>query len=221
MNTSIRLPVLGLFLAALYGIAPGSLKEATAAILSDELKISDVGGAVPVPIFDFFLPESAPPGFEPDLTWTPGVAGPVPIPIPPLAAIGLPGAKLVVLLEPPGEVPGPGEVPIPVLLPTGQTAILSDLVISTLGITSAPPFVSLLSDGHQDLPAIASALPGIPGVVYLVETGLLQDLTPFLVPPGLPFGVQVASDVTIPEPSSSVLAAFGLIGLVVWRRRKR
>jgi hypothetical protein len=192
-----------------------------AAIPSDELKISDIGGAAPVTIFDFFLAEAPAPAGEPDLTWAPGTAVPVPIPVPPLTAIGLAGAKLVVLLEPSGEVPEPGEVPIPVLLPTGQTAILSDLVISTLGVTSAPQFVSLLSDGHPDLPAIASVLPNIPGVTYLGETGLLQDLTQFLVPAGLPFGVQVASDVTIPEPGSLMLAAIGLIGLFAWSRRKR
>jgi len=193
-----------------------------AAIPSDELKISDIGGAAPVTIFDFFLAEGGATAGEPDLTWVPGSALPVsPPPVPPLSAIGLAGAKLVVLLEPAGEVPGPGEVPIPVLLPTGQTAILSDLVISTLGVTSAPQFVSLLSDGHPDLPAIAAVLPNIPGVVYREETGLLQDLTQFLVPAGLPFGVQVASDVTVPEPSSLMLAAIGLIGLFAWCRRKR
>lgn len=190
-----------------------------AAVLSDELKISDIGGAAPVTIFDFFLAEAPAPAGEPDLTWVPGTAVPVPIPVPPLTAIGLPGAKLVVLLEPAGEVPGPGEVPIPVLLPTGQTAILSDLVISTLGVTSAPQFVSLLSDGHPDLPTIAGILPNIPGVVYLGETGLLQNLTQSLGT--FPIGVEVASDVTIPEPSSLMLAAIGLIGLFAWSRRKR
>ena len=148
--------ILGALVASLITLAIGTKAEADQ-ILSDELLITDIGGPVPVPIFDFFIPESAPPGPELDLTWVPGVATPVAIPIPPLTAIGLPGASIVVLLEPPGELPEPGEVPISVLLPDGQQAILSDVVISTLGVpqTAAPAFVSLLSDGHPDLPAIA------------------------------------------------------------------
>ncbi len=224
MTMSIRLPAASLFLAAIYCISPFAQGRASAATLeSDELVISDIGGAAPVPIFDFFIPESSPPGVEPDLTWAPGSATPVPIPIPPLTAIGLPGVSIVALLEPPGEPLEPGEVPIPVVLPDGQTALLSDVVISTLGITSAPAFVSLLSDGHPDLPAIASLLPNLRGAVYLGETGLLQDLTQYLVPAGIPFGVQVASDVSVPEPSSICLAGCGLIGLIAsgYRRRHR
>ena len=213
--------VLGALLASLITLAIDNNKAEAAAIPSDELLISDIGGPVPVPIFDFFIPESAPPGAELDLTWVPGTAVPVPIPIPPTAAIMLPGVSIVALLEPPGEPVEPGEVPIPIVLPSGQTAILSDVIISTFGVSNAPAFVSLLSDGHPDLPGIAGLLPTIPGVTYLLETGLLQDLTPFLIPPAIPFGVQVASDVSVPEPSTLALGIAGLAGLGLLTLRKK
>lgn len=192
---------------------------------SDELLISRPGAG---PIFDNFIPEPAPPGFEPTLTFAGGPA-PVPAPIPPAAAIGVPGASIIALIEPVGEPLQPGEVPIIILGPNGQQVVLSDVIISTLASPPAvaPPFITLVSDGSPDLAQIAPLLAGNPGVVYLLETGLLQDLTPFLpgTGPAGPFGlinVFVRSDIFVPEPSTLALAAFGFIGLAAWGwRRKR
>jgi hypothetical protein len=186
---------------------------------SDRMVILAPGGA-PV-LFDNLIPEPAPPGLEPTLTFA-GPPVPVPPPIPLPVAIGLPGAGVVVLTEPVGTPPDPGEVPIVTVIPgTNQQVVVSDIVISTLGNNQGvAPFITLVSDGGPDLAQLVPLLPL--GTVFLPETGLLQDLTPFLVPPGNPFGpitALVQSD--IPEPSSVVLAALGFAGLLAWGWRRR
>jgi len=198
-------------------LAAGSNAIAQVAPQSDRMLILGPGGG-PV-LFDNLIPEPAPAGLDPTLTFAGGPA-PVPPPIPLPAAIGLPGAGVVVLTEPVGTPPDPGEIPIVIAGPNGQV-VVSDIVISTLGnVQGVQPFITLVSDGGPDLAQLVPLLPG--GTVFLPETGVLQDLTPFLVPPGNPFGpitALVQSD--IPEPSSVVLAALGFAGLLAWGWRRR
>jgi hypothetical protein len=180
-------------------------------VLSDELLITDIG----VPIFDQFIPEGT--GAETSLTWGPGA----PL-LPPLAAVQVPGALVVVLTEPAGEVPDPGEIQIPISGPLG-TFIVSDVVISTIGNQVQQPFqVSLVSDGDPDLANIVQFLQAS-GTAWtpVVETGLLQNLTQLLVPTAFPWTVGVASDVSVPEPSTLALCIVGLLGLGLAALRKK
>ena len=82
--------------------------------------------------------------------------------------------------------------------------------------------VSLVSDGDPDLLKIVQFLQAS-GVAWtpLPETGLLQDLTPFLVPTTFPWTVGVRSDINVPEPSTLALAAVAVAGLAAWGRRRR
>src|ERR1043165_6710447 len=66
--------------------------------LSDRMLITDPTG---LPIFDNVIFEGAAAPIEPPLTFA-GPPFPVPPPIPPIAAIGIPGVSIVVLAEPPG-----------------------------------------------------------------------------------------------------------------------
>jgi PEP-CTERM motif len=203
---------LGALVASLITLAIGNKAEADP-ILSDELLITDLG----VTIFDQFIPEGPPTAPEASLTWGPG---PV---LPPINAAQVPGALFVVLTEPANEVPDPGETLIPIQGPDG-TLFVSDVVISTLGNTAQQPIqVSLVSDGDPDLRAIVDILQATGAFTALPETGALQDLTQFLVPPGLPWTVGVASDVTVPEPSTLALGIAGLagLGLPLLRRKFR
>jgi len=123
-----------------------------------------------------------------------------------------------------GRYVDPGEIPVIIPGPQGDV-IVSDMVISTLGVQAgAPPFITLVSDNGPDLQQLATLLVGVPGVTFLPETGLLQDLSLLLVPAANPFGpinVFVRSDSTIPEPGTLALAALGFTGLVAWGWRRR
>jgi PEP-CTERM motif-containing protein len=212
---------LGALVASLATLAIDNKADAQTNTLSDELLITAPAGA-PV-FFANFIPEVPPAvAAETSLTFAGGPA-PAPLPIPLPVLIGLPGLSAVVLTEPAGLPPEPGEAPIVISGPNGPIFV-SDVVFSTLNNQGgAPPFITLVSDGNPDLIQIADHLPGIPGVVFVPETGALQDLTALLPPQFLPaigpLDVQVRSEVT-PEPSSLVLAAFGFAGLAAWGWRR-
>ena len=181
---------------------------------SDRMLITGTGGAV---VFDNSVPEGLPAGGETSLTFTGGPAN-VPPPVPPLSLIGTPGVSVVVLTEPASEPPDPTEPPLVIPGPTGPISV-SDVVISSLGAGTVPPFISLLSDGDPELQQLTS-LPA--GTSILAETGQLQDLAGLLVT-GTQFGpidVQVQSDV-VPEPGTLLLLGSGLAGLAAVGARRR
>ena len=180
---------------------------------SDQLLITDLG----VPIYNqqIFETAAAP---ETSLTWSPGTA-----PLAPINAAAVPGASIVLLTEPANEVPDPGETIISIVDKNGTVQIVSDAVISTIGNQVQAPFqVSLVSDGDPDLPAIVQFLQssGAPWTP-LPETGLLQDLTPFLIPSQFPWTVGVRSDVNVPEPSTFIMASLGIVTILGYRIRRR
>lgn len=190
---------------------------AKAATLSDRLLISDSTG---LPIFDNSIPE-APTAGETSLTFNGGPTPVSPPPIPISSAITIPGVSLVVLSEPAGETPDPGQPPLVLPGPNGNV-LVSDLVVSTLPVAGIPGFITLLSDGDPELQQIVPILGTIPGIHFLVETGQLQDLTTLVAGPNPgqfgPIVVKVQSDVA-PEPALALLvgAAAGLV--LVSRRR--
>ncbi len=197
-------------------------KAIASAVSSDEMVISIPGGPV---IFDNSVPEVPPAGgAEDEITFAGGPANVIPPPVPLVGVIGAPGTSELILSEPTGELPDPGEPLITFPTPNGPI-VVSDLIISTLGNQATlPPFITLVSDGNPDLQQLVPLLS--PSTPVLGETGVLQDVTP-LIPfaffPGIgPITIQVASDV-VPEPSSivlTVLAGIGLAAGVQWSKRR-
>lgn len=186
---------------------------------SDRLVI--VSGSTGVVVFDNSTPDAGPAGPETTLTFTGAPTNTLPPPIPPGAAVTIPGANVIVLTEPANEPPDPTEPPVTIPGPGGPI-VVSDILISTLGVTgTAPPFIMLASD-PADLQQITS-LP--PNAVILPETAGLVDVSGFLsgVGPGGVFGpirVAVQSDV-VPEPGTLLLLGSGLAGLAAVRVRRR
>jgi hypothetical protein len=193
----------------------------TAGAASDRLVITDPSG---VSIFDNSISEVPATGAESSLTFAGGPA-PVPPPIPISSAITIPGIGIVVLSEPPGTAPEPGETPLVLPGPNGDVFV-SDLVVSTLvgNTAGVPAFVTLLSDGDPELQTLVPILATIPGIHFLVETGQLQDLTALVTGPVPgPFGpisVFVQSDV-VPEPETLLLLGVSLASLGFTRSRRR
>ncbi|HVU90482.1 MAG TPA: PEP-CTERM sorting domain-containing protein [Pirellulales bacterium] len=206
---------LGAVVVSIYFVAFGGNAYGQDALPSDELLITDLG----VPIFDQLIAESGPGAVENSLTWSPGAVAP----LPPVAAATVPGASIVILTEPANEPLDPGEIPITIIdKATGAQLTVSDVVISTLANqVQAPLQVTLVSDGDPELQQIIAGMQanGTP-FTPLVETGQMQNLTPFLVPTQFPWTVGVRSDVNTPEPSTIVLAALGGFALFAWRRRR-
>ena len=169
------------------------------------------------PIFDALIPEPAPTAAEGEAVFSPAGPFPIPVPLPP-------GSLAVILTEPAGTPPDPGETPIVFSGPNGQVFV-SDVVISTVNNqVGFAPMIALVSDGDPILQQLVATLP--PTTPFIPETGALQDVTPMLIPGGVfpgigPVTVLVRSDVTTPEPSSIVLIALGLVGVAAYKWRKR
>lgn len=188
-----------------------SVAQGQAAQLSDRLVVSDPSGLPPI---TFTILEGT--GGEPGAVYRP-IPGldPTGMDIPFLLSVG---AHFVLLTEGPGELPGPGEIGLPVPCPVqpGQ-CILSDIVVGFLDPTGA--HVGFYSDPHPvfgspELPIIFSS------AAFLGETGALQDVTGLLGFTGTGFTVGVMSDhEVVPLPAAAWLfaSAAGLLGLV---RRK-
>jgi hypothetical protein len=129
------------------------------------------------------------------------------------------GATLAqaILVEPPGI---PGE-------PAGA---ISDRVL--LEINNTPDIISVLANFLSDPESVVTFPPA--GFPTVVETGRLQTISgnfateptpgvfmPFRLPARLVIRVQ--SDLIIPEPSTGLLAAPGLLGLstIIWIRNRK
>jgi hypothetical protein len=144
-----------------------------------------------------------------------GLAGLIP-------AGGIPGASFVIFDEPTAEPIDPTALP-PVTFPgPNGNVTVSDLLVSGFANPNTP-FIAFVSDNNPDLAHIVSLIPPTAPVPILPETGLLVDVSAATASAFPGFKVQVASDVTVPEPSSVVIllgfVSTGLIGMV-WRRRR-
>ena len=183
---------------------------------SDFLSVTPLGS----PSITFTISETAPiPPGEPGAVFNP-IPGldPFSMDIPFLLSAG---AHFVLLAEPFGTPPTPGEVGISIPCPlVGQQCILSDIVVGLLD-TAGVAHVGFYSDPN---PVFFSPDLGlILGAPQLFEDGTLQDVTgllgflPNAVSPGGP-RVQVFSDV-VPLPAAAWLfgSALGLLG---WSRRR-
>ena len=182
---------------------------------SDFLRITPPGG----PSITFTIIESAVPPGEPGAVFNP-IPGldPFSMDIPFLLGAG---AHFVLLTEPVGTIPEPGEAAVPIPCPlVGQQCILSDIVVGLLD-TSGLAHVGFYSDPHPVF--FSGDLALIFGAPQLVEDGTFQDVTgllgflPSAVSPGGP-RVEVFSDV-VPVPAAAWLfgGALGLLG--AFRRR--
>jgi len=121
-------------------------------------------------------------------------------------------SKYVILLES-NEPPDPTETVIST--PFGR---LSDVVVWNNNSTTSGIGIEFLSDGNPQIQNVLQFLmPSNPNVSSITENGNFQDVTALLGLTGSGFQVQVASDV-VPEPSTLLLCAGGLIGIAVRRR---
>jgi hypothetical protein len=195
-----------------------------APIASDELVVTPpVGGP---PAADIVIPETAGAGTQPSALFAPtttltglvapgGLAGLIP-------PAGVPGASFVIFAEPPGEPIDPTALPPVTFSGPNGPVVVSDLLVSGLANPNTP-FIALVSDNNPDLASILSKIPPTAPVPILPETGLLEDVSGLIGSTFPGFGVQVRSDVGVPEPSSIVIllgfVGIGLIGLT-WHRRR-
>ncbi|HVN39021.1 MAG TPA: PEP-CTERM sorting domain-containing protein [Myxococcota bacterium] len=112
-------------------------------------------------------------------------------------------------------MPDPGENPI--FLP-GTNQIISDIVFSYFQNPAVGQGVTFVSDGDPNFQQWVDSALQLPFHV-LPESGNLDDVTPLLGPtPGLM--IQVQSDAVIPEPSTLLLVASGLVGIAAARRQR-
>ncbi len=200
-------------------IAAGLLAQAQASWAqvgtpSDRLVITAPTGA---PLFDQTIPEET--GTEVQAIYSPAVP---PVIVPAGQAVTSPLFGTILLLEPIGTVPDPGETSLIINIPGAAPRILSDALIWTKPANTAiPPYIQLISDGDPELRDVANSFPNIPAPILLDETGKLQDLTPLVDSVLVPQGgtIQVYSDLEVPEPGSISLLALGGIALLARRRR--
>jgi hypothetical protein len=125
------------------------------------------------------------------------------------------GIFALILTEPDGTVPDPGETPI--FLPgTGQA--ISDVIFSYSDGPGIATGVTFVSDGNPQFQQWVDSALQLPFQV-LPETGQLQDVTGLLHLPNN-LRVQVKSDVSpVPEPGTLLLVASGLVAIAAARRR--
>jgi hypothetical protein len=133
---------------------------------------------------------------------------------------GLGPARILVMLDPLGTVPGPGEASVQ-FGTTGQ--YVSDILVALVD-TANPVFgttVALYSDGHPIFSDAFSVNLLAQGTLdSIVEDGTLQDVTARLSLESTTFTWQVQSDVgEVPVPPAAWLFGSAL-GLLRWARRR-
>src|SRR5262249_5104752 len=158
-----------------------------------------------VSIFDNSIPEGGAVGGTGGETTLTYAGGPLPVsppPIPLTSALTIPGVSVLILTEPANQPPDPTEPPIFISTPSASISV-SDVVISTLTVASSagvPGFVSFVSDGDPEMQNIIPIIQSLGGIIFLEETGQLQNVTQFVAGPAAtnPIQVFVQSDV-VPE----------------------
>ena len=177
--------------------------------LSDRLLITDSSAAN---VFDQLIPEL---DVENPLLYGPPFAS--------LEEIAPFVTHVVVVIEPLGETPNPGVIPVLLPNPADPTHpfIVSD-AIARFSQPGDPNFRILFgSDGDPFLQLGFDLLSQLHPVVSVIgETGELQDVTDLLGLTGSGITVQFQSDVA-PVPLPATLWLFGSVlgGLGLWRRR--
>jgi PEP-CTERM motif len=219
---SARMLGVTVVLSGLTFLANGS--NVLGAVPSDELVVTPPAGGPPAA--DIVIPETAGAGTQPSALFAPTTTLTGLVPPGGLAALippaGVPGASFVIFAEPPGEPIDPTALPPVTFSGPNGSVIVSDLLVSGFANPNTP-FIALVSDNNPDLAAILSKIPPTAPVPILPETGLLEDVSGLIGATFPGFGVQVRSDVSVPEPSSIVIllgfVGMGLIGLT-WHRHR-